>query len=277
MRFLSSVVIYWILPTAFTFAQEKVDTIYTFNKTIVGKVKEVGHQEVLYTLPNEDVIYRLYKRAVLSIAFHSDRKEVFNEKKDLIQVRTSKDWEKIELTTNTDDVAGMIKIDLVSVKATGPFTVSSVTNIQNRALRKLKYAAAMLGGDKVLISNQSIEGNIFALRTTRTQVTGTVYRTVQLDTVGLSKNVIGGKYRLYDKQFLYIDNPVPKTVFVSESTEIEIKSTSFEFDDGLVYLKINLGLGIQKFLVTFQSQTYIIAGNHSNSRFVGIVLKRIKS
>ena len=40
------------------FAQEKVDTIHSYNKTIVGKVREVG-DEILYTYPNEDVVYRI--------------------------------------------------------------------------------------------------------------------------------------------------------------------------------------------------------------------------
>ncbi len=277
MRFLFAVVFWLILTIEFSNAQEKVDTIFTFTKPIVGNVKEVGRQEVLYTLPNEDVVYHVYKHSLLSITFSSGRKEVFNEKKDLIQIRTSKDWENVELTTLEEKIRGLTLVDMVSVKATGFLSVSSVTNTQNRAFRKLKYAAAMLGGDKVLISNQSVEGNIFVFRSTRTQLTGVVYRTMQLDTAGLFKNVIGGKYRLSDKSILGIDNRKPKNSSILQFFDFEIKPTNFEFKDGLVYLKINIGFGVQRFLVTFQSQSYIIAGNHSNSRFIGIVLKRIKS
>ena len=72
----------FLLSAIITFGQDKADTIYTFNKTIIAKVKEVGPQEISYTLPNEDVVYRMYKRAVLNISFSNGRKEFFNDKKD---------------------------------------------------------------------------------------------------------------------------------------------------------------------------------------------------
>lgn len=277
MKFILGWLLVSISARTLTHAQQKVDSIYTFNKVIVGKVIEVGQQEVLYSLPNEEVTYQIYKRSVLRIAFSSGREEVFIKKQDLPQVRVIRDWENVKLTTVEEETKGLTFVDMVSVKATGPFIFSSVTNTQNRALRKLKYAAAMLGGDKVFITNQSVEGNIFALRTTRTQVMGIVYRTAPLDTVGLSKNVIGGRYKLDDKSFLNIDNAKPQNTFVTQTIEVEIKPANFEFKEGIVYLRIvDLGLGVDRFVVTFQSQSYIVAGRHSNSRFVNIVLKRVK-
>jgi hypothetical protein len=60
MKLVVSALTFFIFSTILSQAQEKIDTIYTFNKTILGRVKEVGHQDVLYTLPNEDVIYKVY-------------------------------------------------------------------------------------------------------------------------------------------------------------------------------------------------------------------------
>lgn len=258
-----------------SFAQEKIDTIYTYAKPIAAKVKEVSDQEVFYTLPNEAVVYRLNKRTVQRIVFSSGRTEVFSQKNNLPDVRTAKDWRKVELTTLPAEVANLLKIGMVSVKATGPLTVSSVTRTQNRAFRKLKYAAAMLGGDRVLITNQSVEGNILLFRSTRTQLTGIIYRTAPLDTTGLFKNVMGGRYQWYEHTFLNIDNAAFKQSLLPESIEIEVTPKNLECRDGVAYLKVDLGLGTKSFIVTFQSSTYIIAGHHSDSRFEGIVFKRV--
>jgi len=266
-----------LTTTVVSYAQEKADTIYTFNKTIVGNVKEVG-AEVLYTLPHNEVVYRINRQFIGSIVFSSGRKEIFRGSKNIGQVKSHRDWGKVELTTNSEDVAGMIKIDWVSVKASGATSLSSVMNTQNRSFRKLKQAAAMLGGEKVFINNQTVEGNILFVRTTRTHLTGTIYRTIEVDTVGLARNIKGAKFNISDKTIMNVDTPQATVSFITEHREFEFPYQNFEFRKGLVYLKVDIGEGggVKKYIVTFQSSSSIILGHHLDSRFIEVVLKRVK-
>lgn len=269
-------VVFLVFVSSFSTAQDRVDTIYTFTKPIVGKVKEVGHQDILYTLPNEDVVYRIYKRAVLSITFSSGRKEIFNERKDLIQVRTSKDWEKVELTTNPSEVEGLIKIDMVSVKATGATVYSSVTNTQDRAYRKMKYAAAILGGNVVLMNNQSVEGNVYSERTTRTQLTGTIYCSMPKDTVGLFANLLNREFMVVQKKSMGVNSTEPTLDYLGDYLmRIRLSGKEiFEFKDGLVYLNFDLQQDVKKFILTYHGKESFAVAYQYKSRFVELIFKR---
>jgi hypothetical protein len=256
-------------------AQDRIDSIYTFTKLIVGKVKEVGHQDVLYTLPNEDVVYRIYKRAVLSITFSSGRKEIFNEKKDLLAVKTSKDWEKVELTTNPSEVEGLIKIDMVSVKATGATVYSSVTNTQDRAYRKMKHAAALMGGNVVLLNNQSVEGNVYSERTTRTQLTGTIYCSIPKDTLGLFSNILNKDFILVQKKSMGVNSSEPSVDLGEYPMRIRLSGKEiFEFKNGLIYLTFDLQQEVKKFMVTFHGKDSFALAYQHKSRFVELIFKR---
>ncbi len=47
----------------------QVDSIFTFGRTLTGKVKEISTTEIAYSLLGEDVIYRLNKSQVQRITF----------------------------------------------------------------------------------------------------------------------------------------------------------------------------------------------------------------
>ena len=77
-------------------------------------------------------------------------------------LKTSNEWKSVTVTNIPEEIGGMIKIDRFSVKATGATVYSSVTGTQDRAFQKLKQAAAMLGGNVVLVNDQSVEGNVYS-------------------------------------------------------------------------------------------------------------------
>src|SRR6266581_3285381 len=99
-------------------AQEKADTIYTYNIAIAGNVKEVSNHEILYTLPNEDVVYRVNKKTVLRISYSHGRKEVFNPKRSDGLIEGSKDWAKVGIAYDLREVSGASKVGTITVKAT---------------------------------------------------------------------------------------------------------------------------------------------------------------
>jgi hypothetical protein len=266
----------FVVISNISLAQDRIDSIYTFTKLIVGKVKEVGHQDVLYTLPNEDVVYRIYKRAVLSITFSSGRKEIFNEKKDLLAVKTSKDWEKVELTTNPSEVEGLIKIDMVSVKATGATVYSSVTNTQDRAYRKMKHAAALMGGNVVLLNNQSVEGNVYSERTTRTQLTGTIYCSIPKDTLGLFSNILNKDFILVQKKSMGVNSTEPTLDYLGDyPMRIRLSGKEiFELKNGLIYLNFDLQQDVKKFILTYHGKESFAVAYQYKSRFVELIFKR---
>lgn len=258
-----------------TYSQERLDTIYTMNKTIVGKVKEVGLQDISYWPPTEDVVYRVYKRAVLSITFSSGRKEVFNEAKNLQPLKDSNEWEKVAITYTPEEVAGLTKIDFVSVKASGATVYSSVTNTQNRAFLKMQQAAAILGGNIVLISNQAVEGNQYGQRTTRTQLTGIIYRSFAMDTAMLAQKIGGKSFGISSRKILTVNSAKAQETSVYPITKIE-SINDIELINGIIYLNANLGSDGKRFIVTRFDDSKLILAYRKKSRFVELTLKRIK-
>lgn len=256
-------------------AQSSADTIFTYNKKIVARVREIGPQEISYSLPNEDVVYKMYRRAVLSITFSNGRKEVFNEEKNFEPLKRSDDWKKVTLTSIPEETNGMIRIDMVSVKASGATVYSSVTGTQDRAFQKLKQAAAILGGNVVLINDQSVEGNIYGERTTRTQLTGTIYRSMPMDTTGLFKCIVNHTFATSERKTLAVNSSAPFTTLISSKRLQSRNLKSFEYQDGILYWNANLNEAVSKFIVTYYSVSKLIIAYHSKSRFVEITLVRV--
>ncbi len=72
---------------------------------------------VEFTYPNETVINSEYKNSLDKIIYASGRIEVCSREKKLAVVNGEDDWEKVELTTNADDVKGLTKLGEVTGKS----------------------------------------------------------------------------------------------------------------------------------------------------------------
>jgi hypothetical protein len=156
------------------------DSIFTSEGIILANVKKIAPDVVEYGFPDEEMVTSIYKNTVRKIRFKSGRVQMFTEAIALNTVNNAFDFESVNLTRLESETKGMIKIDEVASKAVGTTVFSNITTVKERAFRKLKIAAAMLGGNLLYMLDQSTVGNQVggqyqSGKATETILTGLVY------------------------------------------------------------------------------------------------------
>lgn len=146
-----------ILVTTLCFGQ--TDTIFSNNEKIACSVKEITPDAVKYTFPNEDMINSVYKNSVQKIVFKSGRVQTFAEATSFKKINGVDDFENVTITRVESEVKGLFKLGDVSSKAKGTTTLSNQERVKERAYRKLKIGAAMMGANIVYLTDQRTEGN----------------------------------------------------------------------------------------------------------------------
>ncbi|MBB6003727.1 hypothetical protein [Arcicella rosea] len=157
-----------------------VDSIFTSEGLILAEVKEIAPDYVKYSFPSETLINSIYKNNVQKIRFNSGRVQLFKESLALAEIKYVHDYEKVSLTHLESETKGLYKLDEVFAKAVGTTTLSNITTVKERAFRKLKIQAALLGGNVVFMLDQNTVGNQFGSyyqtgKATETTLTGIVY------------------------------------------------------------------------------------------------------
>ena len=153
-------------------AQTKNDVLFFAEGPKEVQVKEVGTNLIKYTFPEESTIYSVSKHKVNKIVFASGREESFESA--FLKVKGLEDADKVYITYVPQETEGLeVKGELFS-KATGVTVFSSMHNVKNRSLDKMKAEAAMLGANVVLISDAQSRGNYYGSEYTPSQSTQTV-------------------------------------------------------------------------------------------------------
>lgn len=138
---------------------QKMDTIITFNKKITCKIKEISDENVKYMYPNEDVMISINKNRISKIILSSGRVESFVESSSFKEVNGWKDWQKVSITVVNDEIDGLYKIGDVSSKVKAGSSLSNLNKIKNKAMRKLKIRAAMMGANAIYMTSDHTEGH----------------------------------------------------------------------------------------------------------------------
>ncbi len=168
------------LTVTTAYAQNKTDRMYLANETKDVIVEAVESNIIKYRHANENTIYSISKNMVDKIVFASGREENFES--NFKQVRGLKDYDKVYITYVPQDIEGLTSKGQVFSKATGVTTLSSINNVTNRAVRKVKMEAAMLGANVVYVGNTFQRGNQYGNENipgnaTMTSISGTAYST----------------------------------------------------------------------------------------------------
>jgi hypothetical protein len=218
----------------------QTDTVFANNEKIACSVKEVTPDAVKYTYPGEDVINSIYKNTVQKIIFKSGRVQTFAESSSYKVVANVMDYDKVTITAVESEVRGLYKLGDVSSKAKGTTTFSNQERVKERAYRKFKIQAAMLGANVILLTNQRTEGNkngYYNSSAAETNLTGIAYSNVVPD-LEKFKKLIGTKtdfvvvreYKLWasDSDVSQDDDAKP------------IKITNIVNNNGIIYIEGNL-------------------------------------
>lgn len=154
------------------------DTIFCTEGVIPCTVKEVKENAVTFVYPNEEVLNTIYKNTIHKIVFKSGRVQTFSEATALQTIDNVDDYEKITITSLESEVQGLYKLGDVSAKAVGTTELSNQERVKNRAYRKIKIAAAMMGANIIYLTHQRTEGNKIGYWTSsasETNLTGIAY------------------------------------------------------------------------------------------------------
>jgi hypothetical protein len=190
--FLIILLIVTLYPIA-TYAQ--IDTIYTNSEKIACLVKEVTPDAVKFIYPGEEVLNSIYKNAVQKIIFKSGRIQTFAEATSFKVINNVLDYDKVTITTIADEVRGLYKLGDVSSKAKGTTVYSSQERVKERAYRKFKIQAAMLGANIIFLTEQRTEGNKYDKynsQTSEANLTGIAYSN-KLPNLENFKKLVGNK------------------------------------------------------------------------------------
>ena len=146
-----------ILATIIAFSKNIVaqDTIIKRDgDTLQVKIVRSTPDMVDFTYPNEELINSEYKNSLSKIIYAGGRIEHCSGATKLAEVKGKEDWEKVEITSNSDDVRGLTKLGEVVGKSNwGGGATQGLGN--KEAHKKLKQHAAKLGGSIVLLQEKS--------------------------------------------------------------------------------------------------------------------------
>ena len=102
-----------------TLAQDKI--FLRSGDSLNVKVLLVGTEEIQFTYPGETVVNQKLKNEVKYIVFESGRKEVFNASVEIPTIdpkNWKKEWEKVVVTYNEDDIKGLTRVDNIQATST---------------------------------------------------------------------------------------------------------------------------------------------------------------
>ena len=135
----------------FVQAQDKI--IKRNGDTLKVKIVHSTPDMVEFTYPNEESINSEYKNNLSKIIYSSGREENCAGERKLAVVNGEKDWEKVEITSNPDDVKGLTKLGEVVGKSGWGGAYAQGLGDKN-ARKALKKNAAKLGASIVLLQDK---------------------------------------------------------------------------------------------------------------------------
>lgn len=251
---------------------QALDTIYLNNQKLACNVKEVLPDAVRYAFPGEDVVNSAYKNSIQKIVFKSGRVQTFSESTSFKPVAKVSDFENVTISSLESEIQGLYKLGEVTSKAKGTTVYSNQERVKQRAYRKLKIQAAMLGANIIYLTNQRTEGNKYggyfqSGSSAETNLTGIAYSN-SLPDLEAFKKLIGSKTDFntsWRSKLWASDSDVSTDVYM---TPFSIKEITNE--NGIIMIEGKLGDGTKNTrfqLANFTNDTFSIAYKDKSSAY----------
>jgi len=106
---------------------------------------------IIYNFPNESINNSMSKNCINKIIFSSGRIQKFDEK---IIINDIKDWEKVIITTNPNDVKCLKRKGEVRATSSNDWNFNGKVAIDKKATMKIKKEAAKLNAHIILLEDQ---------------------------------------------------------------------------------------------------------------------------
>ena len=152
-------------------AQDKV--VLRTGDTLTVNVTKNTETAIEFTYPNETAVNEKQKRDISFIIYASGRREEIKQQGIAIpEISGEDDWEKVVVTSNRDDVAGLSKVKSLSVSAGNGGVFDSASKAHEKAIKKLKKKVAKMKFGVVLITSENFGGQYNNI----SSVTGEIYK-----------------------------------------------------------------------------------------------------
>lgn len=149
------------------------DEVVFHNGTIAkGKVSEVTELSIKFCYEGEDVMNTIGRAAISEVRFSSGRVQQMSQK---IFINSEKDWEKVRIVNDKNEVLGLKSLGQVEKHSTGTWSFSTTAgHFSEKTMKKIRKEAAARGGCIVLLmSQQSQSGGLF--QSGHASMTGEIY------------------------------------------------------------------------------------------------------
>ena len=242
-------------------AFSQVDTIYMNSEKIPCSVKEVTPEAIKFAYIGEDIINSVYKTTVQKIVFKSGRIQTFAELTSYKTVKSADDFDNVTLTQVESEIRGLFKLGDVSSKAKGATVLSSMVKVKERATRKMKIEAAMMGANIVYLTQNLTSGNQVGTKyqagnSTETNLSGVAYSN-HLPDYGELVKLIGDR-----KQFSTLER------YKLSGSYTDFEKDNFEKDMELVQLNNENGLIMINAKITGVDNTSFRIINFTKEQFI---------
>jgi hypothetical protein len=233
------------LFSTLSFAQSKNDVMHLMDGPKEVQIKEVSQHLVKFTYPQESTIYSISKHQIEKIEFASGRVENFES--PFKKIKGLENAEDVFVTYNFEEVTGLENVGQLFSKATGVTSLSSMNNVKNRSLDKMKAEAAMIGANVVLIGNASSRGNTYGNQnvpsvSTQTVLFGQAYNSFPSSNEKLIELTVGKRVHHYQVHSLNRNDFGPEmsiaTKYDSDRRPVMTEITEATERDGKVFVKI---------------------------------------
>lgn len=107
--------------------------------------------KITYSYPNERVVISVSKNCVNKIIYGSGRVDNFSEK---IIINDIKDWEKVVITNDPEDVKCLKRKGEVRASANNSWNFDSKMTVEKKSMERFKKEAAKLKAHIILIEDQ---------------------------------------------------------------------------------------------------------------------------
>lgn len=218
------------------------DTIFTNNEKIPCVVKKVTQDAIEYTFPNEEVITTVYKNVVQKIIFKSGRKQFFSEATSFKSVRGADDFGNVTFASVQSEVNGLFKLGDVSSAAEGATVFSNMEKVKEKAYKKMKIVASMMGANVIYLTSNSTIGNQMgsafqAAHSTATNISGIAYSNKIPDFEEFQK-IIGSK-TLFQSLVSYKMSQ-GNSDFVESRFTHDVKLSNTKNESGLIMVNVKI-------------------------------------
>ncbi len=133
---------------------EQVDVIFQHDGTKMNvDVKRIYLNDIYYTLPGDTKVNKMDQRLVHKIEYKSGKVEILNETAP--DMREVGDYRKVKVTSDPDDVEGLIEVAKLEAVAEGSDRgYSTPKSLERTATIVLRKKAALVNGNIVLITEK---------------------------------------------------------------------------------------------------------------------------